>query len=192
MNQHTASRRAAAALTAATAVLTLGACEPAGRAVGDTQEHDPDVAHVGAVTSEILVGLVGMQDADADRMALDAYDAAGLDAVYVSTDGVDDPGDAARRGIVDLVERRTTIIVISGIDTAADAASWDDALGKARAAGIPVALLNPVAPPDDDTLYAANLVVNDRAMDATPLADATRTIIDDEPHERDIMVTTLG
>ena len=50
--------------------------------------------------------------------------------------------------------------------------------------------LNPVGELPDDTLYAAALTVNDRAMDATPIDDAVMTVIDDLPHEKTMMVST--
>lgn len=182
----------AGALAVVAACLPLSACEPSGKAVGDTQEQDPQVAHVGEIRDDVTVGLVGLANVDLDRMALDQLDAAQLDAVYVATDGTQDPTLAAQQGVADLIERRVSVIVVSGLDmTDATAASWDEALAGARSAGLPVALLSPTSPPADDTLYAAALVVNDRAAESVPLDEALMTIIDDKPHERDIMVSTL-
>ena len=64
------------------------------------------------------------------------------------------------------------------------------ALQGAREAGIAVALLNPVHVPKDGKLYAAVLTINDRMADAVPIADAVMTIGNNDPHERDMVVTT--
>lgn len=189
--KHRHRRLPAAALVVA-ACLSLSACEPAGKAVGDTHETEPKVAHIGEIRSDVTVGLIGSTSPDLDRMALDQLDAADLSAVYVATTDTDDPTAAACQGVADLIERRASIIVISGIDvTEANADAWDQALHAARSAGFPVALLAPVAPPADESLYAATLTVNDRAATSVPLDQALMTIIDDRPHERNLMVSTL-
>lgn len=91
-----------------------------------------------------------------------------------------------------MAERQVAIIVVSRLDIADDTADgWDEALDDARGAGIPVALLNPLSDLPDDTLYAAALTINDRAADAVPIDDAVMTIIDDLPHDKDMMVGTL-
>ena len=69
--------------------------------------------------------------------------------------------------------------------------AWSQTLGKARESGIPVVLLNPEGEPHDPLLYAAVFRINDRMMDAVPLAKAADTVIRDEPHDREMMVTTI-
>lgn len=185
-------RRLAAVLACAAACLSLGACEPAGKAVGDTQESEPDVAHVGEIRSDVTVGLIGApQDDDGtDALVLDALDAAGLHTVYVSTGQVSDPVAAAQQGVEDLVRRRVSIVVIDGLQVSGDTAGlWDKALKGARVAGIPVALLDPASPPSDDTLYAAALTLDADDAGAVPIDGALMTIIDDDPHGRAIAVT---
>ena len=44
--------------------------------------------------------------------------------------------------------------------------------------------------PKDGKLYAAVLTINDRMADAVPIADAVMTIGNNDPHERDMVVTT--
>lgn len=197
-------RRAVAVLACAAACLSLAACEPVGRAVGDTQDVDPEVAHIGEIKQDMLIGLVGASGtADMDRMVLDALQRADVHAVYAAVGDASDDNDngdgdahaaaaAMRQSVEDFIDRRASVIVIDALDASGTYAdSWTAVLNESRAAGIPVALLNPVNPPADDTLYAASLTVNDRAADATPVAAALADIIDDVPHDRDIMVSTV-
>lgn len=184
---------AAAAVLTVAAVPSLAGCAPAGRAVGDTRTKTPTVAHVGTPRDDVTIALIGSKGATADRTVLDALADADLKAVYVSAKDAKDPDEAMRRGVLDMTDRVVDLIVISDLDTTADgvdAAGWDTALGAAREAGIPVALLDPVHALADDTLYAASLTINDRAADAISIDAAAMTIIDDETHARDIMVRT--
>ncbi|KAB8289167.1 hypothetical protein DSM100688_0247 [Bifidobacterium ramosum] len=199
-------RRAVAVLACAATCLSLAACEPVGRAVGDTQDVDPEVAHIGEIKQDMLIGLVGASGtADMDRMVLDALQRADVHAVYAAVGDVsgdngngDDDAHAAtaaamRQSVEDFIDRRASVIVIDALDASGTHTdSWTAVLNESRAAGIPVALLNPVNLPADDTLYAASLTVNDRAADATPVAAALADIIDDVPHDRDIMVSTVA
>lgn len=187
-------RRAASVLACTAACLALAACEPAGRAVGDTQDSDPEVAHIGTIKQDMLIGLIGSANGvDVERLALDAFDASGVDAAYSSVEGADDPDAAARQGVSDMIDRRATVIVIDMIDVNdANAGQWDVVLRQARGTGIPVALLDPVNPPDDDTLFAATLTINDRATDAQPITQVLADIMDDKPHDREIMVSTVN
>lgn len=188
-----AVHRMAAALACAAACLATVGCTPAGRAVGDTQTKEPAVAHVGASRDDVTIALIGSKASTADRVVLDALGDTGLDAVYVSVNDSKQPDAAMRRGVTDMVDRVVDLIIVSDLDTTADgvdASAWDTALGTAREAGIPVALLNPVHAPADSTLYAAAFTVNDRAADATPVDEAAMTVINDEPHTRTMMVNT--
>ncbi|KAA8816729.1 sugar ABC transporter substrate-binding protein [Bifidobacterium rousetti] len=186
-----AGGRASAALACAAACLALTACTPAGKAVGDTQTTQPEVAHVGIQRNEARIALIGSPTAAADKPVLDAMGDTDIQTIYVSSKKSKDPDAARRQGVEDMVDRVVNLIVVSDLDVSADASGWDAALGSAREAGIPVALLNPVHAPDDATLYAATLVLNDRAADATKIDDAMMTILNDEPHEREIVVTTI-
>lgn len=184
-------RRIMGVTATAALALALPACTPPGKAVGDTQEQEPDVAFDGLDRGDVVIGFIGSDQPDFDRIVLQAFDVSGLRTSYLSTDGVDDAQGTAQQGIRDMAERQVAIIVVSRPDITDDTAGgWDDALGDARGAGIPVALLNPVGELPDDTLYAAALTVNDRAMDATPIDDAVMTVIDDLPHEKTMMVST--
>ncbi|KFI50226.1 hypothetical protein [Bifidobacterium biavatii] len=192
-----AARRLAAATALLIACLPLAACEPAGVAVGDTQESAPAVAHNEEPRVDVLVGIIGSPHPDAsdapDTRAIDALDRAGVNTVYVSVADAQRPVDAVRQGISDMIDRRAYAIVVAGVDAGGDDAdAWDGALRLARSAGIPVALIDPITPPDDDTLYAAALHVDDHAANATSLVKTLADIINDRPHDRDIVVTTAS
>ncbi|KAB7791383.1 type 1 periplasmic-binding domain-containing protein [Bifidobacterium leontopitheci] len=185
-------RRIAAILCTLAAVSSLAGCVPQGKAVGDTQEREPAVAHEGIEQPDMIIGVIGSKDTDVDALVLDAFHDADLQAPYISTNAVTDPVKAACQGVETMTVRKVSVIMVSGIDvTDADRDDWDMALTGAREAGIPVVLLNPVHPPIDDTLFAATFVINDRDAEATPLNEAIATIIDDKPHPRQVTVSTI-
>ena len=108
--------------------------------------------------------------------------------MYLPVAGTVDMQDTARQAVEDMAQRMVSIIVISGIDVSGvNHDGWYDTLTTARQAGIPVALLNPIATPTDSTLFAATLTINDRMTDATPLADAVAGIANNDPHDRAIL-----
>lgn len=171
--------------------LPLAGCEPADKAVGDTQDNEPKVAYDGTDRGDVTIGVIGSTQPADDKPLLEAFAASRLNAAYVSVEDMDDPSVAARSGVEDMVARVVDAIVICRINvTDADADDWDKALGEARKAGIPVVLADPAAPPADELLYAATFAVDDGAADATPIDDAIMTIIDDRPHARTMTVTT--
>ncbi|WP_055426537.1 hypothetical protein [Bifidobacterium aesculapii] len=186
--------RAGAATVCAVMLAASAACAPRGTAVGDTQGREPSpVEHVGTVRDDALIGLVGSVQATADSAVLDALADASIETVYRSVKDGGEAGAAARgqQGVRDMVSRVVSLVVISDLDVSTDVQGWDDALRDAREAGIPVALLDPVHAPDDETLYAATLVLNDRDAEATPIDDAAMTVLNDLPHDREITVTTV-
>lgn len=177
-------------------VLSLAACTPVNRAVGDTQDNPPAVAHDSIHTSDAEVGFVGSTDTAADKLALDAMAGDGISAYYASLDsGTVDAADSditARQAVADYVARAVDIIIVSGLTvTDANRDAWEQTLGNVREAGIAVALLNPVSVPDNELLYAVTLTVNDRDANAERIGDAVLAVIRDEPHERSIAVTTM-
>ena len=80
--------------------------------------------------------------------------------------------------------------------------SWISALQYARYAGVPVALVNPVKAPKDETLYAAILRIgdisnnlapnssehNNSALKRSSLLSIVRAIIDNTPHSREVII----
>ena len=175
------------------AVLSLGACAPAGSAVGDTQDALPQVAHDAVHAADATVGFVGSGDAAADRSVIDALCDDRLKVSYAAASDSPDAaaeGAAARRGVADFVARAVRVVVIRGIDvTDANRGSWTETLTDARNAGVPVVLLNPVHAPDDELLYAATLRSADAADDGGTrmhVTDAVLAVVRDEPHGRTI------
>lgn len=173
--------------------LHAGRCTPNNAAVGDTQSAGDAVAHSIKDRNSLDVAMIGSQDEQTDRLTLDAMEAGGLRPVYLPVAGTVDMQDTARQAVEDMAQRMVSIIVISGIDVSGvNHDGWYDTLTTARQAGIPVALLNPIATPTDSTLFAATLTINDRMTDATPLADAVAGIANNDPHDRTILVTTIS
>ena len=163
----------------ALAVFGLAACTPRGAAVGDTQQEQAP-AHDNVPGARTTIALIGSPHAsNADTLA-----------VNTATAGLGDPGATARQAVLDAVARRVNLIMISDF-TDGEEGAWSQTLGKARESGIPVVLLNPEGEPHDPLLYAAVFRINDRMMDAVPLAKAADTVIRDEPHDREMMVTTI-
>lgn len=186
-------RAAVCAVVAGAVCVTLAGCEPTGRAVGDTQDKTPSVAHVGVLRGDAVIGVIGSRDVERDKTVMNGLADGGITAAYVSVSDAADDADLdaqARQGVVDMTARVVTLIVVIGIDVSRDARGWDDALRGAREAGIPVALVDPVHAPSDALLYAATLTVDDDAEGAMGIDDAAATIFNDEPHSRAIVVTT--
>lgn len=191
-------RRILRLLACGAVVLSLVACTPTGRAVGDTQDSMPSIAHDSTHKTDITVGFVGSTDTAADKKAIDALADDTLNVYYASLDTSGDSETAdkiaatAQQGVTDFVDRAVKIVIISGIDvTDANRDSWNQALTNAREAGIPVALLNPKHAPEDELLYAAILDTDDAASaKSVSIADAVITITRDEPHDRTIAVAT--
>lgn len=79
---------------------------------------------------------------------------------------------------------------------------WESALRDVRRAGIPVLLVNPIKPPSDTTLYAAKAyfpmylkdkekitkTIKNRNIKKTSLSKIVRAIIDNIPHEKEVIV----
>lgn len=79
---------------------------------------------------------------------------------------------------------------------------WESALLDVRRAGIPVLLVNPIKPPSDTTLYAAKAyfptylkdkekitkTIKNRNIKKTSLYKIVRAIIDNIPHEKEVIV----
>ena len=172
-------RRGIGIACAAAAVMSLTSCVPQGKAVGDTQESEPEIAHEGVQRQDIVVGVIGSVDTGLDSDVLNAFNKAGLKAPYVSTSMVDDPDAAAQHGVRSMVTRKVSVIMIDGIAVnEKNAEDWDA-----------VILLDPVAPPDDDTLFAVTFTLAGRGDGVTALDDAVVTIVDDKPHPRTMNVT---
>ena len=170
----------------------LSGCVPSNAAVGDTQSPDTAVAHSMEDRDSLSIAMIGSDDVTADSMAMDAMEAGKLKPVYITVSGTVDAQSTAQQGVCDMAQRKADLIIIAGIDVnEANAENWNDALGAARTAGVPVVLLNPIAVPEDNKLYAATMTVNDRMTDAIPLDDAAVAVANNDPHDREMLVTTI-
>ena len=170
----------------------LSGCVPSNAAVGDTQSPDTAVAHSMKDRDSLSIAMIGSDDVTADSMAMDAIESGKLKPVYITVSGTVDAQSTAQQGVRDMAQRKADLIIIAGIDVdEANAENWNDALGAARTAGVPVVLLNPIAVPKDNKLYAVTMTINDRMTDATPLDDAVVAVANNDPHDREMLVTTI-
>ncbi len=187
------ARRAFYGMTAiALPCASLSGCVPSNAAVGDTQSPGTAVAHSMEDRDSLSIAMIGSDDVTADSMAMDAMKAGKLKPVYITVSGTVDAQSTAQQGVRDMAQRKADLIVIAGIDVdKTNAENWNDALETARKAGVPVALLDPIAVPEDNKLYAATMTINDRMSDATPLDDAVVAVANNDPHDREMLVTTI-
>ena len=187
------ARRAFYGMTAiALPCASLSGCVPSNAAVGDTQSPGTAVAHSMEDRDSLSIAMIGSDDVTADSMAMDAMKAGKLKPVYITVSGTVDAQSTAQQGVRDMAQRKADLIVIAGIDVdKTNAENWNDALETARKAGVPVALLDPIAVPEDNKLYAATITINDRMSDATPLDDAVVAVANNDPHDREMLVTTI-
>lgn len=171
---------------------SLSGCVPSNAAVGDTQSPGTAVAHSMEDRDSLSIAMIGSDDVTADSMAMDAMKAGKLKPVYITVSGTVDAQSTAQQGVRDMAQRKADLIVIAGIDVdKTNAENWNDALETARKAGVPVALLDPIAVPEDNRLYAATMTINDRMTDATPLDDAVVAVANNDPHDREMLVATI-
>lgn len=187
------ARRAFYGMTAiALPCASLSGCVPSNAAVGDTQSPGTAVAHSMEDRDSLSIAMIGSDDVTADSMAMDAMKAGKLKPVYITVSGTVDAQSTAQQGVRDMAQRKADLIVIAGIDVdKTNAENWNDALETARTAGVPVALLDPIAVPEDNKLYAATMTINDRMTEATPLDDAVVAVANNDPHDREMLVTTI-
>lgn len=187
------ARRAFYGMTAiALPCASLSGCVPSNAAVGDTQSPGTAVAHSMEDRDSLSIAMIGSDDVTADSMAMDAMKAGKLKPVYITVSGTVGTQSTAQQGVRDMAQRKADLIVIAGIDVdKTNAENWNDALETARKAGVPVALLDPIAVPEDNRLYAATMTINDRMSDATPLDDAVVAVANNDPHDREMLVTTI-
>lgn len=138
------------------------------------------IAHDGKDRSDVTVGVVGTVDQSRNAIVpalLSAIDDARLHAVYAASNG--DAG-GQQRIVDDYVERNVDVVVLF-VDRST---GWDDALGRARDAGVPVVLADGSIEPDDTSLYSASLkLVEDDAGDGD-IGGILMDVVDGRPHDR--------
>ena len=181
----------AAAVVTALALGTLSACEPKGKAVGDTGRVG-DIVHDGVDINDIHLLIIGSKSASLDDAIMQKCKIANLSASYVSVSNINNANEASQKAIRAASEQPVSLILINALDVTSvdephnannqlnkkennqnnqlnnstrnnqnESNSWISALQYARYAGVPVALVNPVKAPKDATLYAATLYFAD-------------------------------
>lgn len=174
-------------------LFSLASCVPSGKAVGDTWS-ESDLPHQGKDTSSLVIALIGRPSSQEhtgkqklDSRILSSLRGEGIKGYYWQASS----GEDQRAGVEDAVRRGAGLILL---DSPAPG-NWTSCLGKARHAGIPVAIIQEDQTGWrrglDSTYYAAilKLTENKKGAEITTLSDALKSIIDDGPHDRTIQVT---
>lgn len=177
---------------AALAVFGLSSCSPSHRAVGDTQDTEAAIPHDADPGAPLTVAVIGCTETGPDQLIVDALTRADMKPYYsAATEG--DDGAASRQAVIDAAQRRVKLIMISDLSlNDGNRAAWTHTLEEVRADGVPVILVNPVDVPEQEQLYAAAVRINDRMLDAIPIASFAKQVILDEPHEREATVSTVS
>lgn len=218
----------------ALALGTLSACEPQGKAVGATGRAG-DIIHDGIDINDIHLLVIGSKSAALDDAIMQKCKMANLSAAYVSVSNINNANEASQKAIRAASEQPVSLILINALDVTSvdepndannqpnkkennklnnstrnnqnESNSWISALQYARYAGVPVALVNPVKAPKDETLYAAILRIgdisnnlapnnsahnnsahNNSALKRSSLLSIVRAIIDNTPHSREVII----
>ena len=208
----------ATTVVTALALGALSACEPQGKAVGNTGRVG-DIVHDGIDIEDIHLLVIGSKLAALDDEVMKHCKTSKLSASYVPLSNVVNPNEAAQQAIRAASEQPVSLILIDALDVTGvddphnannqsnikennklnstrnkqnESKAWISALQYARYAGVPVALINPVKAPKDATLYAAILRVGDIPHNLAPerssLLSIVRAIIDNTPHGRDVII----
>ena len=159
-------------------VISLGACEPEGKAVGDSGSIN-DIVHDGVDLNDINIFVLGSSRFSLDNYILDECKKYGMKASYVALFGIKNSSSSAYDALKEATYRQMSLIIIDEIDVdsqdSVDSSesvkssgsktekadekttekSFEEALQDVRRAGIPVLLVNPIKAPEDSTLYAA-------------------------------------
>ncbi|RIY23687.1 hypothetical protein CJI50_05495 [Bifidobacteriaceae bacterium NR021] len=208
----------ATTVVTALALGALSACEPQGKAVGNTGRVG-DIIHDGVDIEDIHLLVIGSKLAALDDEVMKHCKTSKLSASYVPLSNVVNPNEAAQQAIRAASEQPVSLILIDALDVTSvddphnannqsnikennklnstrnkqnESKAWISALQYARYAGVPVALINPVKAPKDATLYAAILRVGDIPHNLAPerssLLSIVRAIIDNTPHSREVII----
>lgn len=208
----------ATTVVTALALGALSACEPQGKAVGNTGRVG-DIVHDGVDIDDIHLLVIGSKLAALDDEVMKHCKTSKLSASYVPLSNVVNPNEAAQQAIRAASEQPVSLILIDALDVTSvddphnannqsnikennklnstrnkqnESKAWISALQYARYAGVPVALINPVKAPKDATLYAAILRVGDIPHNLAPerssLLSIVRAIIDNTPHSREVII----
>lgn len=188
---HAARRLAVCLAMVLCAVLCLGSCAPRGHAVGDTQDVQATISHDYIDRSDYGVAVVGSgtQPSLVDRFRTGVEDSS-IAVFYAQAS----TGEQQRKAVEDFAKRKVTFIVVHPDDTddPSTSGAWEDALGAARTAGIPVILLDGSIDPDNQLLYAADFIPTDDDEDIGnniySLYHALAAVINADEHEKQMNV----
>lgn len=181
------SRGLAALLCMLSLLAALQGCAPRGQAVGDSWKSGITAEHDGTDRTNIKVAIVaaankhdrdGIQDTNT-RM-FDLLEHNGFTAYFA--DAEDAFGQ--EQAVADAVGRKVSFILVEHMGEA----NWSKSLRSARRAGIPVVLLGEGYRPQDSTLFAAQLYLDEQSSHSQPLGKAIQTIVDNREHPRRMLV----
>lgn len=198
-------------------VISLGACEPEGKAVGDSGSIN-DIVHDGVDLNDINIFVLGSSRFSLDNYILDECKKYGMKASYVALFGIKNSSSSAYDALKEATYRQMSLIIIDEIDVdsqdsvdlsesaksdgskteKADEKSFEEALQDVRRAGIPVLLVNPIKAPEDSTLYAAKAysktyldkksILKTKSAKYESLQNIVKALINDTPHSREVII----
>ncbi|BDR53185.1 hypothetical protein KIM372_10920 [Bombiscardovia nodaiensis] len=155
--------------------------------MGDSWQQGVTSEHDGVDRSNVQVALVGpasssqrqAQDPE-NTVMFDLLEHNNMQAYYAPASSQAGQEQAVR----DAVARKVSVVVVENMSPG----PWTATLEQARKAGVALTLLGPGYRPQQQTLYAAELVLDQQAPDAQPLGRVLQTIVDDRAHARTIRV----
>lgn len=198
-------------------VISLGACEPEGKAVGDSGSIN-DIVHDGVDLNDINIFVLGSSRFSLDNYILDECKKYGMKASYVALFGIKNSSSSAYDALKEATYRQMSLIIIDEIDVdsqdsvdssesakssgskteKATEKSFEEALQDVRRAGIPVLLVNPIKAPEDSTLYAAKAysktyldkksILKTKSAKYESLQNIVKALINDTPHSREVII----
>lgn len=198
-------------------VISLGACEPEGKAVGDSGSIN-DIVHDGVDLNDINIFVLGSSRFSLDNYILDECKKYGMKASYVALFGIKNSSSSAYDALKEATYRQMSLIIIDEIDVdsqdsvdssesaksagskteKATEKSFEEALQDVRRAGIPVLLVNPIKAPEDITLYAAKAysktyldkksILKTKSAKYESLQNIVKALINDTPHSREVII----
>ena len=198
-------------------VISLGACEPEGKAVGDSGSIN-DIVHDGVDLNDINIFVLGSSRFSLDNYILDECKKYGMKASYVALFGIKNSSSSAYDALKEATYRQMSLIIIDEIDVdsqdsvdlsesaksagskteKSNEKSFEEALQDVRIAGIPVLLVNPIKAPEDSTLYAAKAysktyldkksISKTKSAKYESLQNIVKALINDTPHSREVII----
>lgn len=113
-------------------VISLGACEPEGKAVGDSGSIN-DIVHDGVDLNDINIFVLGSSRFSLDNYILDECKKYGMKASYVALFGIENSSSSAYDALKEATYRQMSLIIIDEIDV--DSQDSVDSSELAKSAG---------------------------------------------------------